>query len=285
MMCDMMKEMKGNDWYHSSRSGFTLIELLIYAVIFSISAVFLVNILTSVTQTEVRQNSVNNVNQQLSFVANTIQRLVRESSLVENAPGVASSTLSLRMSSSTRDRTLVYANASGTAIYVKQVNEAGTASTTTALTDDTVTVSNFSVTKFEIAGGSAVVQVDVTLNYNTTAPRAKVTRSWRGAITRVSAATFDSNLVPNASGAFDLGGSGAAWNNGFFSGNVNVAGKLGVGITPTDLTGTAAQMKVAGDIGFSSAANGVVLVSPGGACFRLGVSNSGTITTSTATCP
>ncbi len=267
------------------RSGFTLIEVLIYAVIFSISAVFLVNILTSVTQTEVRQNSMNNVTQQVSFVANAIQRLVRQSSLIQNPSGVASTTLSLRMSSSTQDQTLIYVDASSTAVYLKTIDASGTASTTVALTDDTVTVGNFSVTKYEVAGGTAVVQVDLTLNYNTNVARAKVARSWHGAISRISAATFDSSLVPNAAGTFDLGGSSAAWNNGFFAGNVNITGKLGVGTTPTDLTATGVKTKVAGDLGFATSSNGLILVSPGGACFHVGINNSGNITTSTATCP
>ncbi len=281
MMCDIMKKMNWND----RRGGFTLIEVLIYAVIFSISAVFLVNILTSVTQTEVRQNSMNNVSQQVTFVANTIQRLVRQSSLIQNPSGVASTTLSLRMSSSTQDQTFIFTDASSTAIYLKTVDASGTASTTFALTDDAVTVGNFTVTKFEVPGGSAVVQVDLTLNYNTGVQRAKVARTWRGAISRVSAATFDSSLVPNAAGTFDLGGSSAAWNNGFFAGNVNITGKLGIGTTPTDLTGTAAAIKIIGDAGFTTSTYGVILMSPGGTCFRIGVSNSGAFTTSTATCP
>lgn len=280
-MCDIMKMMQGDN----RRGGFTLIEVLIYAVIFSISAVFLVNILTSVTQTEVRQNSMNNVSQQVTFVANTIQRLVRQSSLIQNPSGVASTTLSLRMSSSTQDQTYIYTDASSTAIYLKTVDASGTASTTFALTDDAVTVGNFTVTKFEVPGGSAVVQVDLTLNYNTGVPRAKVARTWRGAISRVSAATFDSSLVPNAAGTFDLGGSSAAWNNGFFAGNVNITGKLGIGTTPTDLTGTAVAAKVVGELGFATSSNGITLVSPGGACFHVGINNSGNITTSTATCP
>lgn len=285
MTCDNMKKMNWKAYMRDSRSGFTLIELLIYSVIFSISAVFLVNILATVTQTEVRQNSMNNVSQQVTFVANTVQRLVRQSSLIQNTSGVASTTLSLRMSSSTQDQTYIFTDASSTAIYLKTVDATGTASTTFALTDDTVTVGNFTVTKFEVPGGSAVVQVDLTLNYNTNVQRAKVARTWRGAISRVSAATFDSNLVPNATGAFDLGGSSAAWNNGFYSGNVNITGKLGVGTTPTDLTGTPVKVKVIGDVGFSTSTNGVILMSPGGTCFRIGVTNSGAFATSTATCP
>jgi Tfp pilus assembly protein PilV len=280
----MLPNSSWKKWCGDSRGGFTLIEVLIYAVIFSVSAFFLVNILTSVTQTEVRQNSINSVSQQVTFVANTIQRLVRQSSLIQNTPGSASSTLTLRMSTSTLDQVVIYTDASSTGIYMKEINGSGVSSTI-ALTDDMVTVGNFSVTKFEVPGGQAVVQVDLTLNYNS-GSRNKIARTWRGAISRISAATFDSSLVPNASNSFDLGGSSATWKDGYFSGNVNVTGKLGVGTTPTELGATTAKMKLTGDIGFSTSTGGIILMAPNGtSCYRLGVSNAGVITTSSVTCP
>ena len=256
--------------------GFTLIELLIYAAVFSVSAVFLVNILTAVTQTQVRQTSINEVNRQISFVSDTVQRLVRQSSFVENAAGVASSTLTLRMASSSADPTLIYMNASGTAMYIQQ----GTSSPV-LLTNDKVTIGNFSVTKFENSGSSAVVQINLTLNYNTTNNQAKISRTWQSAIARVSAATFDSNILPNADGTYDIGGSTAKWNNGYFANNVQISGSIGLGTTPP----LSAKIKSTGDIAFSSSTYGVVLVSPGGTCFRLGISNAGAYTTSTVTCP
>lgn len=269
-------------YFKEERSGFTLIELLLYAVIFAVSSVFLVNILTSITQTEVRQNSVNGVSQQVSFVADTIQRLVRQASLIENPAGVASTTLSLRMTATSTDRTIIFVDASSTGIFVTQTDINGIVSTV-PLTDSNVTVSNFSVTKFETPGGQAIAQVDLTLNYNTTVARAKVARSWHGAISRISAATFDSNLLPNAASTYDLGSSGSAWNNGYFAGNVNITGKIGV--AGANLAGTLSAIKSAGDVGFSSNAYGVVLVSPSSTCYRVGVTNGGSLTTTAVTCP
>lgn len=264
------------------RSGFTLIELLLYAVIFSVSAVFLVNILTTITQTEVRQNSINGVSQQVSFVADTVQRLVRQASLIENPAGVASTTLALRMTSTSTDKTTVYADASSTGIFLKQIDVNGVA-TIIPLTDSNVTVGNFTVTKFETAGGQAIAQIDLTLNYNTTVDRAKVARSWHGAITRISAATFDSNLVPNSSNSYDLGGAGSTWKDGYFAGNVNVTGKIGV--AGASLAGTLSAIKAAGDLGFSASSYGVVFASPGGTCYRLTMLNGGITTTTAVTCP
>ena len=263
------------------RQGFTLIELLVYMAIFGISAVFLVSILTSVTRTQVRQASGNEVNQQLSFVASTIQRLVRSASIVGNDAGVASTTLVLRMASSTLDPTLVYVDASSTAIYLKE----GT-STPIRLTDEKMAIGNFSITKLEPAGGLAVVRVDLTLDYQTTAAQAKTSRTWSGAIARVSAATFDSGIFPNSSAALDLGSASLQWNNGYFAGDVTIGanGQLGVGGSPSGLS-TTKILVTDGDVGFSTSTYGIVLKSTGGTCYRLGVSNAGAVTTSSVTCP
>lgn len=253
-----------------NRSGFTLIEVLIYAAVFAVSAVFLVQILTTVTRTQLKQTSANEVNAQVSFVAETIQRLVRESALIENEAGTPTSTLRLRTTASSTDPTLIFADASSTAIYLQQ----GTAAAI-PLTDDKVTVGNFSIIKFENPGAPAVVQVDLTLNYNTSAEQSKATQTWRGAITRVSAASFDSSVLPTSDGSLNLGGSSARWQDGYFSGS------LGLGATPV----VDAKIKSSGNIGFTTSTAGIVLMSPNGTCYRLGISNAGGYTTSTITCP
>jgi len=264
------------------RSGFTLIELLLYAVIFAVSSVFLVNILTTITQTEVRQNSINGVSQQVSFVADTVQRLVRQASLIENPAGVASTTLALRMTATSTDRTTVYADASSTGIFLKQIDVNGVV-TIIPLTDSNVTVGNFTVTKYETAGGQAIAQIDLTLNYNTTVERAKIARSWHGAITRISAATFDSNLVPNSSNSYDLGGSGSTWKDGYFAGNAYITGKLSIG--GASLVGTTAAGKITGDLAFTSSTGALIIPDAAtGVCYRWGTS-SGRFTTTTVTCP
>ncbi len=263
-----------------NNSGFTLIELLIYAAIFSVSAVFLVNILTSITQTQIKQTSANEVGQQVSFVSNTIQRLVREGSVIENDSGVASSTIKIRTTASSTDPTLIYWDQTNNTIQLRQGS-----SSPIQLTNEKVVVSAFSATKYENPGGNAVVQVDFALAVNTTVERAKVTKFWRGAITRISAATFDSDLLPNTSNALNLGGAGSTWKDGFFNGAVNIIGKLGVSTQPSDISGMASGIKVNGDVSFMASANGVILKAPNGTCYRVTVINGGTLTTATATCP
>lgn len=267
----------------SDRGGFTLVELIVYAGIFAVSAVFLVNILMTVTRTQVRQSSTNEVNQQLSFVASTIQKLVRDSSLIDFDAGAATSTLILRMSSSSLDKTFVFA--SGTVLYLEQGSSTVGVMPAVPLTNDRVVVDNFSVTKYGSGGGLAVVQVDLTLSYNTTKPQAKVARSWRSAVTRVNAATFDSSLLPSAAGNYNVGASGQTWNQGFFSGDVTISGtgKLGVGTSPSSLATT--KIKMTGDLGYTTSTYGLILMAPNSTCYRVTVNNAGTLVINSTTCP
>jgi type II secretory pathway pseudopilin PulG len=263
--------------------GFTLIELLIYGAVFSVAAVFLINILTSITQTQVRQSSANEVNQQLVFVADTVQRLVRESAAVENEPGVASSTLVLRMPSSTLDKTFIFA--SGTAIYLERGSSTIGAALASPLTNDKVTVTNFSAKRFQNPGGLSVVQLDITLTYNSSSTQARATRTWSGAVSRISAATFDSSLLPSTGGTLDVGGASLNWANAYFSGNVTIGtdGQIGVGTAPSALSTT--KIKSTGDVGFSTSTYGVILMAPNGTCYRVTVNSGGTLVTNATTCP
>jgi prepilin-type N-terminal cleavage/methylation domain-containing protein len=263
------------------RSGFTLIELIIYMAIFGVSAVFLVSILTSVTRTQVRQASGNEVNTQLSFVSNTIQRLVRSASQIANEAGVASTTLVLRMASSTLDPTYIYVDASSTAIFLQEAT-----STPIRLTDDKVSVANFSVVKQEPSGGLAVVRVDLTLEYSTTGNQSKASRAWSGAIARISAATFDSGILPNATANLDIGSASLLWRDAYFSGDVTIGtnGQLGVGGNPSALS-TTKILVTGGDIGFATSTYGIILKSTGSNCFRVGVSDAGALSTTATTCP
>jgi len=256
--------------------GFSLIELVVYIAIFSVSAVFLVSILTVITQIQVQQSSGREVSNQLSFVKDTIQRLVQSSSLVDMEAGNATSTLTLRMASSTKDTTLVYASSS--ILYLSEETEGGT-TTLTPLTDSNVTVDDFYVTKYENPNGFSVVEIDLTLSYNSTNPKAQVTKSISTGISRVSAAEFDSSVYPNADNSLDLGTALKKWKDLYVSGN------LGVGVSSFN---SGYKLTVSGgDIGVRDAGDGIVLKTPdGGACYRISITNAGAVTsTAVITCP
>ena len=257
--------------------GFSLVELLIYVAVFSVSAVFLVTILTVVTQVQVRQASTQEVSQQLSFVKDTVQRLVQSSSFVGGDSGSATTTLRLRMASSTEDTTLVYASSS--ILYLETRDESGSVVSIIPLTDSNVTVDNFEVTKYEDPRSFAVIELGVTLSYNSTKPQANTTKSLNTAIGRISAAEFDSSVYPNADDSLDLGTAVKKWKDLYLAGN------LGIGVT--SFTSGYVLVVSGGDVGVQDAGDGVVLKTPDGlACYRISVTNSGSVTsTVVATCP
>lgn len=250
--------------------GFSLVEFMIYVGILAASAVFLISILVVFTNVHVRQSSLETVNSQVSFVNNTFQRMVRNSSLVNIPPGVSTTTLSLRMSSSTLDPTLIYLDESEGTLYLQEGS-----SSAKPITDAAVSVDNFNVTKYENPGGHSVVQMDLALSYKTSNLRAEHSRSIRTAVSRVSAATFDSDILPNNDNSYDLGNAGSTWRDAYFSGNV------GIGTSPV----TSARIKTTGDLAFTTSTKGIVFTTPDGTCLRLTLGNNGDIATSSVSCP
>lgn len=261
--------------FHGREAGFSLVELLIYIGIFSMSAVFLISILTVVTQVQLRQTSVSELNQQLAFVNDTVKRLIQTSSLVDMSAGTATESLTLRMSSSSADTTRVYASSS--VLYLEEVTDESV-STVTPLTDSNVIVDDFSVTKYENPTGFAVVGINLTLSYNTTNPKSKATRSLQTAVGRISAAEFDSSVYPNVDASHDLGTALKKWKDAYFSGVV------GIGVT--SFSSGYKFVASGGDVATKDANTGFVVKTPdGSSCYRLGVTNSGTVTSTVVTCP
>jgi len=214
--------------------GFTLVELVMYSAILAIIGGILTGVLITSIRTQNRDASTNEVTQQLDFTMSTVQRLVRESSLIESvyegtATGTACSeycTVRLRMEDSSRDPTIIRSDADG--VYVKEGS-----SEEVPLTTNEIVVDNFNFLKFEVAGGHASVQVDATFSRNTPNPQLATTESLRSAVTRVTAATFDSDLIPNTDNSFDLGqiSPNVRWKNLNLSGDLTAAGNVGIGIT------------------------------------------------------
>lgn len=217
-----------------SNPGFTLVELIIYTAIFSLAATFLTSVLVTTVRIENRETVANEVSSQLKLVLDTVQRIVRESSLIEKTyegtneatPCTTFCALKLRMSVSSLDPTVVRSDANG--IYLKQGSGAEA-----ALTNTKVKVNSLVFTKLTPAGGHSTVQVDASLQFISTNPNLAVTKAVRSAIGRVSAATFDSDLLPDADNLRSVGQTGPnlQWKNGRFSGDLTIGGNVGAGLT------------------------------------------------------
>lgn len=188
----------------SKLSGFTLIEILIYIAIFIIIGGLSVGILLTFTQINLRESASAEVTGQLNFVIQTVNRLVRDSSNIEIATGTITSTLKLRMEDDAKDPTII--SLSGNSITIKE----GTNATTT-LTNDKVVVNTLNFKKFTQYPGHDTVSINITMTYNSQNPKSQIQRTLQSAIARVSAATFDSDVLPGSAYNFNLGQASAPW--------------------------------------------------------------------------
>mgnify|MGYP001563713334 FL=1 len=187
-----------------SQKGFSLVELIVYIAIFAVVASAGVGILTIVLRVQSRETSSAEVAQQANFVMQTIQRLVRESSLIEMSAGSGETVLKLRMKDAALDPILISSDTA--AVYLKQG-----AGATTTLTSSQVKVDGLVFRKYQNPGAHDSVTVDLSLSYNTENPQQMASRTLRSAIARVSAATFDTDLLPNADGTLNIGASNPRW--------------------------------------------------------------------------
>jgi hypothetical protein len=258
--------------HFKERGGFTLMELVIFAGIFTLTVASFLTVLVAMTRVQVRQSGAAEVNQQSQFLLQTIQRYVEQSSMIDLARDSATTTLRLRMASSSYDPTLLFA--SGTALWIQEGS-----STPQVLTSPKVTITNLSFVKHENPGGHDSVSVVFTANYNAPNAASNFVQSLTTSVARVSAATFDSNIIPSTGNTFKLGASAGDWqsvnNTIIFSGS-----NVGIGVTPT------AKFQVnSGDVYIDTTSRGVIQKSADGTCWRLAVSNAGALSAASTTCP
>lgn len=206
------------------KSGFTLIELLIFVAVFTTMLLGFVAVLVSFTRVQVRQSGAAEVNQQSQFLLQTVQRYVEESSAVEIPYDASTSTLKLRMSAGSSDPLYIYL--SGNTVYLRET-DAGQPS---ALSSNRVNVTELSFVRRANPPGHDLVSVVFTVAYNSPNIQERFSRTLDSAIARVSAATFDSSVIPSSTNTYDLGVSSQIWrsvnNMIYFSGS-----NVGVGIS------------------------------------------------------
>ena len=188
-----------------SRQGFGVLELLVFAAIFSVIAISFLSILVVVTRIQVRQTSASQVNKESVFLLQIIQRYVETSSLVDMSTGTPTSTLTLRLSSSTVDPTKIFLSTS--TIYIQEGTNAPQ-----PLTSPKVTIPSLQFTKYSNPPGHDSVKVFFTVAFNTQNITQKFDRTYVTAIARVSAATFDAGIYP-VTGATDfrIGDASRLW--------------------------------------------------------------------------
>jgi len=202
-------------------------------------------ILNSTIRSNQAEVANNEVTTQLNTVLTDIQNQVNQSSNLEVYPSVTNlasptstgSFLKLRMNSSSTDPTCIYLASS--TVYMAQGPDPTNASqcnqsSATALTTSQVLANNLTFTQITVPGGHASVSISLQITYNSSNPAFAISKTLQSAIGRVSAATFDDNLLPNADNTFDIGqiAPNLRWRNGNFAGTVTIGtagGALGIG--------------------------------------------------------
>ncbi|KKS81277.1 MAG: hypothetical protein UV58_C0024G0001, partial [Candidatus Wolfebacteria bacterium GW2011_GWC1_43_10] len=240
----------------SKNNGFSLVELLIYMGILGAVSGILVGVLTTVTKTQIEESVQTEISGQLNFTMQTIQRLVKNSSLVDADAGTTSSTITLRTQATSTDPTTIYLSSGR--IYVKE----GAVGTPQSITSDKVTVDSLEFKKLTQYPGKDIVQIDLAMSGVTQVEGKIIGRVLRSAISRVSAATFDSDLVPGSDNTYSVGTSNR-WKNGIFSGNVgigvstllnklDVSGGTAIGTYAGSATAPSNGLIVSGNVGIGT---------------------------------
>ncbi len=197
--------------------AFTLVEVLIYTAITAIIGMLLTGILLTVSQVHQRESAATEVGSQLNFIIQRIGQLTRESSNIEIAAGVSTSTLKLRMKDPAKDPTCIsLVNGVIKLAEGPGANKNECTTTTSDLTNNRVIVDSLNFKKFTTYPGHDTISIDIQITYNSQNPKSQVTRNLTSAIARVSAATFDSSILPGST-SYEIGQQGSPWSRTYLS--------------------------------------------------------------------
>jgi prepilin-type N-terminal cleavage/methylation domain-containing protein len=186
------------------KKGFTLIEVLVSTAIFTLVIIAFIGIFVTVAGVQVRQNSSAAVNGESQFLLQKIKYYIELSSFASSTQDLSTSTLTLRMPSSSIDPAVL--SLSNGTVYLQLAT-----GTPQPLSSNAVVVSNLLFTRRSNAPGHDSVNVSFTVSYNTSNIKQMVAQALQTSVARVSAATFDSNVLPSTAGTLNLGASGQTW--------------------------------------------------------------------------
>jgi len=189
---------------HSSQRAFTIIELLLYTAIFTMVVLGFITLLVTTTSVQTSQLASSEVEQQSQFVLQQLQYYIGLSSLVDIPADTATSTLTLRMPTSSIDPTII--TLSNGAIFIQQGSNAQQ-----ALTSNKVNVSSLTFTRRSNAPGHDSVSIGLTVAYSGGAAQA-FSEAFQTSVSRVSAATFDSGLFPSGAN-LPIGNGVSTWSS------------------------------------------------------------------------
>ena len=178
---------------------------MIFAAIFAVTAGSFFAILVTITRIQVRQTGAAEVNTQSQYLLQKIQYYIGSSSLIELAADVPTSTLKLRMPTSSGDPAYIYL--ADNTVYLK-LTDSGTPE---RLSSSKVKVSGMTFTKRANVPAQDSVAVSFTVAFNTDNIQQRFTQTLDTSIARVNAATFDSNVIPSASNTYKIGASSQLW--------------------------------------------------------------------------
>ena len=180
-------------WGNSGRQGFTLMELVLFTALFGVITTSFIAIFVTITRVQTQQGTTIGVNQESRFLMDTIQRLVRESSLIEIPinSGDSGQILKLRMSSDAEDPTYVrYDDTTG--LVTIQVTETGPEE---PLISNRVKVSNLVFTKLSNPDSKDVLELSFTMATSLDTDSSNyVSRDYGTSIARVASAIFESDI-------------------------------------------------------------------------------------------
>ena len=213
------------------RRGFTFIELIIYLAVFLVISFVFSSVILTFTRLQSAHLSESELNNQLNFALQTIQKLIASSNTagifindgltpLNQDRGASNNTLILRRTGGvTKDPTLIYVKnydfGSGITIPALMIKEGNGAEK--PLTTNKAGVASLTFTKNSNYLSHDLIKIVLRLDsYPTTQNLA--TRTIQATIGRASAATFDDLIKPNSNNNFDIGTTTDKWRNGFFAG-------------------------------------------------------------------